>query len=71
MMEPYPLTFEPILKEKVWGGRTLEHFCKQLPPDVSIGESWELADLPDSIQDGKSVIANGPLAGKTLDNSFP
>ncbi len=70
-MEPYPLTFEPILKEKVWGGRTLERFGKQLPPDVSIGESWELADLPESIQDGKSVIANGPLAGQTLDCNFP
>ncbi len=70
-MEPYPLTFEPILKEKVWGGRTLERFGKQLPPNVSIGESWELADLPLSIQDGQSVIANGPLAGKTLDENFP
>jgi mannose-6-phosphate isomerase len=70
-MEPYPLTFEPILKEKVWGGRALERFGKKLPPDVSIGESWELADLPESIQDGKSVIANGPLAGQTLGCHFP
>ena len=70
-MEPYPLTFVPILKEKVWGGRTLERFGKQLPPDVLIGESWELADLPSTIQDGKSVISNGPLAGTTLDEEFP
>ena len=28
-MEPYPLTFEPILKEKIWGGRTLERFGKK------------------------------------------
>ena len=70
-MKPYPLTFEPILKEKVWGGRTLEQFGKNLPPDVAIGESWELADLPSSIPDGKSVIANGPLAGETLEANFP
>jgi mannose-6-phosphate isomerase len=70
-MEPYPLTFIPILKEKVWGGRTLERFGKQLPPNISIGESWELADLPASIPDGKSVISNGPLAGKQLDEHFP
>jgi mannose-6-phosphate isomerase len=70
-MEPYPLTFEPILVDKVWGGRTLERFGKQLPPDISIGESWELADLPDSIPNGKSVIANGPLAGQKLDENFP
>ncbi len=70
-MEPYPLTFEPILKEKVWGGRRLEQFGKQLPEGVLIGESWELADLPSSILEGQSVIANGPLAGTRLDESFP
>lgn len=71
MMEPYPLTFKPLLKEKVWGGRTLEQFGKALPPNTSIGESWELADLPASIPDGKSVIANGSLSGETLDEKFP
>ena len=70
-MEPYPLTFEPILVEKVWGGRTLENFGKTLPPDKSIGESWELAALPESIPNGRSVIANGPLAGQILDDHFP
>ena len=70
-MEPYPLTFEPLLKEKVWGGRSLECFGKQLPDDVFIGESWELADLPSSITEGQSVIANGPLKGKILDEAFP
>jgi mannose-6-phosphate isomerase len=70
-MEPYPLTFEPILKEKVWGGRTLERFGKKLPDGAAIGESWELADLPASIPDGKSIIANGPCAGDPLDCNFP
>jgi len=70
-MKPYPLTFVPILKEKVWGGRTLERYGKQLPPNVLVGESWELANLPRSVQDGQSVIANGELAGTTLDDGFP
>ena len=70
-MEPYPLTFEPILKEKVWGGRTLEQFGKQLPADLSIGESWELADLPNSVPENRSVIANGPLAGENISEVFP
>ena len=70
-MEPYPLTFEPILVEKVWGGRTLEKFGKSLPPALLIGESWELADLPQSIPRGQSIIANGPLAGQQLDRNFP
>ncbi len=68
-MEPYPLIFRPILKEKVWGGQTLKNFGKRLPKNVSIGESWELANLPDSIPNGKSVIANGALEGKTLEEA--
>ncbi len=59
----YPLTFHPIFKERVWGGRNLERlYQKPLPPDVPIGESWEISDRPGDA----SVIANGPLAGKDL-----
>src|SRR6266568_1262184 len=59
----YPLSFHPIFKERVWGGRNLERlYQKPLPPTVPIGESWEITDRPEGI----SVIANGPLAGKTL-----
>ena len=65
-MTPYPLLFDPILKEKVWGGRSLADLGKPLPRGTPIGESWELADLPDSIAGGRSRIANGPMAGLTL-----
>jgi mannose-6-phosphate isomerase len=59
----YPLTFQPIFKERVWGGRELERlYHKALPAGVPIGESWEIADRPGDA----SVIANGPLAGKDL-----
>ena len=59
----YPLTFKPIFKERVWGGRRLEKlFHKPLPAGVVIGESWEICDRPDDV----SVIANGALAGKDL-----
>lgn len=59
----YPLTFNPIFKERIWGGRNIERlFQKALPPGQPIGESWEITDRPE----GVSVIANGPLAGKTL-----
>ena len=62
-MHVYPLTFEPIYKEKIWGGRNLERlFGRSLPAGKLIGESWELADLPN----GVSVVAAGPLAGATL-----
>lgn len=58
--------------DKVWGGRRLERFGKVLPPGKSIGESWELADLAATSVSGagghaaRSVIANGPLKGRTL-----
>jgi mannose-6-phosphate isomerase len=59
----YPLTFQPIFKQRVWGGRELERlYHKPLPPGVPIGESWEITDRPSDV----SVITNGPLAGKDL-----
>jgi mannose-6-phosphate isomerase len=62
-MTLYPLTFAPILKERVWGGRNLERlYHKPLPPGAPIGESWEISDRPGDA----SVIANGPLAGRDL-----
>ena len=59
----YPLIFQPVFKERVWGGRELERlYGKKLPPGAVIGESWEISDRPGDA----SVIANGPLAGKDL-----
>jgi mannose-6-phosphate isomerase len=62
-MRLYPLTFEPIFKERIWGGRNLETlYGKPLPPSLRIGESWEISDRPGD----QSVVANGPLRGRTL-----
>jgi mannose-6-phosphate isomerase len=58
-----PLTFEPIFQERMWGNRRLESvFHKKLPPQKRIGESWEIVDRPEA----QSVVANGPLRGRTL-----
>ena len=63
-MQVYPFKFRPIFKERIWGGQKLHTFFgKDLPTGSKIGESWELADLP---QD-KSAIINGALAGETID----
>ncbi|PYK10974.1 MAG: hypothetical protein DME65_08455, partial [Verrucomicrobia bacterium] len=44
-------------------GRRLEtEFGKKLPPQRSIGESWEIVDRPEA----QSIVRNGPLRGKTL-----
>ncbi|MHC4482947.1 MAG: type I phosphomannose isomerase catalytic subunit [Planctomycetota bacterium] len=62
-MQVYPLKLRPIYQKRIWGGQKLRKiFGKDIPKGERIGESWELADLPDD----KSVIANGMLAGKTL-----
>jgi mannose-6-phosphate isomerase len=59
----YPLTFQPIFQERVWGGREIERlYGKKLPAGAPIGESWEICDRPGNV----SVIDNGPLAGKDL-----
>ncbi len=65
-MRLYPLKFHPILKQRIWGGQRLREFGKEIPSGEKIGESWELADLPDD----KSVISNGELAGKTLSQAI-
>jgi mannose-6-phosphate isomerase len=58
-----PLTFEPILKERIWGGRNLATlYHKPLPADRRVGESWEISDRPGD----ESVVSRGPLKGKTL-----
>ena len=62
-MQLCPLVFEPIFKPKIWGGRRLEsRLLKSLPPDVAVGESWEVADL----EEDQSVVRAGPARGKTL-----
>ena len=62
-MRAYPLKSVPVFKERIWGGRKLQEvFGKELPPGRKIGESWEIADLPE----GKSTIGNGTFQGQTL-----
>ena len=70
-MKAYPLKFKPIYKQRIWGGQKLrEVFGKDIPAGEKIGESWEIADLPEDKSAkhtaDKSVIANGQLAGRTL-----
>ena len=44
MSELYPLKFEPVLKETIWGGTSLvNRYNKNANPDLKYGESWELS----------------------------
>ena len=72
-MKPYPLIFQPILKDKVWGGRALASLGKDLGDEHrAVGESWELVDLQATSSDGgggasaHSVITNGAMRGMTI-----
>lgn len=58
------LVFEPIVMERVWGGRMLEsHFGRTLPlAGVPYGESWEVVDR----EEAQSVVVDGPYTGKSL-----
>ena len=59
----YPLKFQPIVKDKIWGGHKLQQiFGKESAGLPNIGESWELSGVPGDF----SVVSNGYLAGKTL-----
>lgn len=62
-LRPFKLT--PKLVPKIWGGHHLVdlwHKREPQEPREKLGESWEVADLPE----GQSVVASGPLEGKTL-----
>ena len=61
-MKHTPLRMKPCYKEYLWGGTRLKtEFGKTDAPDIA-AESWELACHPD----GMSVVAEGPLKGKTV-----
>jgi mannose-6-phosphate isomerase len=64
MSELYPLKFEPILKQKVWGGSALvNRFNKKESGLSSVGESWEISAISGDI----SLVSNGFLAGNNLE----
>ena len=60
----YPLKFEPLLKEKIWGGSSLVSIYKKSGnPGLKYGESWELSAVSDNL----SIIKNGFLAGNNIE----
>lgn len=61
----YPLKFENIYFDKIWGGRELELFRDNLP-EGKIGESWDVS----CHKHGMSIIANGQYKGMRLDEAI-
>jgi mannose-6-phosphate isomerase len=64
MTELYPIKFEPVLKDKIWGGNSLvKNYGKKADLARMIGESWELS----AVQEDLSVVSNGFLAGNNIE----
>lgn len=57
----YPIKFKNLYYEKIWGGRKLEDYRKNLPKG-HIGESWDLA----CHKHGMSIVSNGAYKGMSL-----
>ncbi|TBX69268.1 class I mannose-6-phosphate isomerase [Flavobacterium silvisoli] len=63
-MKAYPLQFEPILKDRIWGGTKLKSYLnKPIRSDVT-GESWEISTVDNDV----SIVANGILKGQSLND---
>ena len=57
----YPIRFENLYFEKIWGGRDFKAIRDNLP-EGNIGESWDIA----CHRHGVSIVINGYLKGQTL-----
>ncbi|WP_348799522.1 type I phosphomannose isomerase catalytic subunit [Flavobacterium adhaerens] len=58
----YPLQFDAILKERIWGGEKLKTILNKPITSSITGESWELSTVEGDV----SVVANGEYKGKSL-----
>lgn len=59
----YPLIFKKVFIDKIWGGNALKATLgMEIPEGRRIGESWEVS----AHLNGMSVVENGILEGKTL-----
>jgi len=64
MSKLYPLKFESILKERIWGGfYFVNNLHKKADPSVIYGESWELS----AVKDNLSLVSNGFLSGNNIE----
>ncbi len=58
-----PISFQPIVQTRRWGGEKLQTVLgKRLPDSQFYGESWEVVDR----HDAQSVVDNGCFQGKTV-----
>jgi mannose-6-phosphate isomerase len=65
MSSLYPLKFQTIYKDKIWGGQKIKTYLnKDFGNLPNCGETWEISGVKSDV----SVVADGPLKGKRLDD---
>ena len=62
MAQLYPFKFNPIMKDRLWGGDKLQKLFNKPSETDTTGESWELSAVKGDV----SVVCNGVLTGKSL-----
>lgn len=63
----YPLLFQPVLKDYIWGGRNLaRRLGRELPGGTDIAESWDIAAHPN----GDVKVHNGAFQGYRLSQLY-
>jgi mannose-6-phosphate isomerase len=63
----HPLLLAPVYRRYLWGGRRFATALgRDLPPGDDFAESWEVVDRPGPDGGDQSIVAAGPLAGRTL-----
>ncbi len=60
--ELYPLTFTPMLRHYLWGGRNLERLYGRTLPEGITAESWEISGHASA----PTTVDAGPWQGRTL-----
>lgn len=58
----YPLFFQPVYKEIIWGGQNLKTLLKKDVPFEKTAESWEVC----CHKNGMSIVENGEYKGKLI-----
>ena len=64
MVKHYPLMFEPIYKEMIWGGSRLNTIYNRQLPFNKTGESWDITCRPVEM----GIIENGSAKGMTFED---
>lgn len=63
MPDLYPLKFQTIYKDKIWGGQKIKtYLLKDFGNLPNCGETWEISGVNSDV----SIVANGELAGISL-----